>query len=347
MTIRADIHALALRRCQAAFPGWAGCHVDDFDFADPKGFSSFTMQIRARPGVSANPPAVLYRQLTGKENAILDFDGERGVFRALSAAGVAPEVHAYDREHRLEGFYEGRTLTRHDLDDHETLAGVAAELWKLHHVTPPRLPDAGFFELLHARWGPLARAVLDQHRHSFPGHEQPLLDALDPITSEATLAKVRSLLPEGPTTFCHNDTYHGNVMRLADGRIRLLDFEFSCRNHVAFDFSNLFAETVTRHGLPDYPHFRIAEPTFDDASIGTLVAAYLDHGSFASPAHREAEQARLVRETRRLLPLSDYMYAMAALPLAVQPIQKIRFIPYAHERFQRFLASVDGTGAPR
>ena len=40
---------------------------------------------------------------------------------------------------------------------------------------------------------------------------------------------------------------------------------------------------------------------------------------------------------RRAVMLSDYMYAMAALPLALEPIQKIRFIPYAHQRFHKFL----------
>ncbi len=339
MTTRAEINAQALARCQAAFSSWRAHTVDDFDFADPKGFSSFTMQIRARPGVDVDPPAVLYRQLEGKENAILDFEAERAVFRTLSTGGVAPTVHAYDRDHRLEGFYEGRTLTRHDLDDPETLTLIAAQLWAFHHLEPPPLPRATFFELLHDTWSPLARATLDEHRHVFPDHEQPMLDALDAITSLKTRAMVRDFLPTGPPTFCHNDTYHGNIMKLADGRVRLLDFEFSCLNHVAFDFSNLFAETVTRHGLPDYPHFRIVEPTFDDASIGHLVSAYLDHGSFGSPATRAAEHTRLVTETRQMLPLSDYMYAMAALPLAVKPIQKIRFIPYAHQRLQRFQAA--------
>ena len=35
------------------------------------------------------------------------------------------------------------------------------------------------------------------------------------------------------------------------------------------------------------------------------------------------------------------MYAMAAIPLALQPVQRIRFIPYAHQRFHRFLAAWD------
>jgi len=48
-----------------------------------------------------------------------------------------------------------------------------------------------------------------------------------------------------------------------------------------------------------------------------------------------------LRDTNAMLMLSDYKYAMAALPLAVNPIQKIRFIPYAFQRFNKFLASFE------
>jgi hypothetical protein len=140
--------------------------------------------------------------------------------------------------------------------------------------------------------------------------------------------------------FCHNDTYHGNVMLLDDGSIKLLDFEFSCRNHVAFDIANLFAETVMVHGLADPPHFRIAEPTYRDADLLAVIDAYLGHDDDLSPDRRTVERQRMLDETRRAIPLSDYMYAMAALPLALQPIQKIRFLPYARQRFRRFLRSV-------
>jgi hypothetical protein len=128
-------------------------------------------------------------------------------------------------------------------------------------------------------------------------------------------------------------------MQLADGSIKLLDFEFSCRGHVAFDFANLFAETVMRHGFEEPPHFRIGEPEFTDDDIAHLVDCYLDNRTFATPADRRAELDALVAETRRAIPLSDLMYAMAAVPLALEPIQRIRFVPYALARFRRFLAA--------
>jgi thiamine kinase-like enzyme len=306
-------------------PGWRSLTVDQVEFDDPKGFSSFTMGVR--PRVQVEPPAVLYRQLAGKQNAILDFATERSVFLALAEAGIAAACLHYDETCRIEQFYRGRSLTADDVFDLDVQRGVAAELHRFHQLRPDGLPDQTYFELLTERWHELARSVVVDHRTAFPDDEQVLCAELEEIWSDETVAKVLRCLPDGEPVFCHNDTYHGNVFLLADGGVKLLDFEFSCLNHAAFDIANFFAETVMEHGLADPPHFRIAEPRFTDADLLGFIGFYLDHESFADEAERDRRSATLLAETRRMLLLSDFMYAMAALPLALEPIQKIRFIP--------------------
>jgi hypothetical protein len=128
-------------------------------------------------------------------------------------------------------------------------------------------------------------------------------------------------------------------MQLDSGEIRLLDFEFSCLNNRAYDFSNLFAETVMEHQQPESPYFRIARPRYGDRELGMLINFYLDNMEFGNPQQRDRQFQKLLGDTRRMLVLSDYKYALAALPLAVEPIQKIRFIPYAWQRFNKFLAA--------
>ncbi len=324
-----------LARCQDAVPSWRGLTVADFEFDEPKGFSSFTMGVRSTGPL--DPPAVLYRHLAGKENAILDFEKEKETFLLLGEAGIAARCLYYGNDYRIEEFYFGRTLEAADVFDPEVQRKIAAELFRLHQLEPDGLPEPTFFELLHQQWGPMARQVLGRNRAAFPPGEQAMCADLEAIFAPATLAKVLRCLPDGPRVFCHNDTYHGNVFLRDDGGIKLLDFEFSCRNHIAFDFANLFAETVMEHGLDEPPHFRIGEPRFTDDDLASFIGLYLDNAEFADGSGRDAELRRLVAETRRAIMLSDYMYAMAALPLAVEPIQKIRFIPYAHQRFGRFL----------
>jgi len=328
---------VVLQRCQAVLASWAGLTTDHFNFDAPKGFSSFTMGVRAK--MPLEPPAVLYRQLAGKENAILDFKTEKETFLLLARAGIAARCYHYDAGYRIEEFFQGRTLTADDVFDPDLQRKIAAELYRLHQLVPDNLPRATFFELLHRQWGELARHVLGSGRSVFPADEQEMCSDLEAIYSARTVAKVLRCLPDRPPVFCHNDTYHGNVFLLDDGTIRLLDFEFSCLNHIAFDFANLFAETVMEHGLEDPPYFRIGEPRFTDQDLASFIGFYLDNAEFSDRDARAAELRRLVSETRRAAMLSDYMYAMAALPLALEPIQKIRFIPYAHQRFHRFLRS--------
>lgn len=323
------------KQCQTLFPEWQNLTIDDFILDDPKGFSSFTMGIRCQKDVA--PTAVLYRHLEGKENAILDFATEKEVFLTLGANNIAAHCHHYDETCRIEAFYEGRTLVAADLFEPENLRQIANELYRFHHITPPNIPQTLFFELLHEQWGQLARRILEEEIDRFPPNEQQMADELRQIYSAETFAKVLKCLPQGPLTFCHNDTYHGNIMKLDSGAIKLLDFEFSCFNHKAYDFSNLFAETVMRHKQPDYPYFRIAEPEYGDRELGMLINFYLDNAEFATPAARDSEFQKLLQDTKNLLPISHYKYAMAALPLAVAPIQKIRFIPYAYQRFNKFL----------
>lgn len=324
-----DVESNALIRCQEALPGWRHLGVQDFDFAPPQGFSSFTMGIRAR--VHAEPAAILYRHLEGKENAILDFEDERRVYLTLADAGVAASCYAYEQTCRLEVFYTGRSLTAADLTQHEILRLIGRELARFHSLSP-ELPPEPFFDRLHGRWGPMARRVLTEQRHRFAENEQAMCERLMRILEPASLEMVRRCLPDEPLVFCHNDSYHGNMFLLDTGEVRLLDFEFSCLNHRAFDFANLFAETKMRHKLPEYPYFGIAEPTYTRDDVGAVVDGYLE-ASPGAPSDRET----LIDQTFDMILLSDFMYAMAALPLAVEPIQKIQFIPYALQRFERFV----------
>ncbi len=286
-----------------------------------------------------HPAAVLYRHLEGKENAILDFEIEKSVFLTLGENDIAASCHFYDRSCRIEEFYTGRTLLPADLFEPDILRQIADRLYRLHRLRPKGLPQRPFFDMMHEKWGRLAQQVLEGDLSLFPDDEAALCQSLRDLYSSDTLTMVKRCLPDDELTFCHNDTYHGNIMKLDSGEIKLLDFEFSCLNHRVYDFSNLFAETVMQHKQAEYPYFRITEPEFSDRELGMLIDFYLDNASYGSTEQRSEAYDKLLRDTRLTLILSDYKYALAAIPLAVEPIQKIRFVPYAHARFNKFKAA--------
>ena len=325
--------------CQKIFPEWASLSIKDFNFDDPKGFSSFTMGIRAKKNVQ--PDAVLYRHLEGKKNAILDFQQEKEIFLTLGAHKIAAPCLYYDDSCRIEYFYHGSTLNARDLFDPDNLRKIANELYRFHQISPPSIPQKIFFNLLHDKWGDIAKYVIEDQFEVFPANEQKMCKELREIYNPCTFEKVKSILPDSELSFCHNDTYHGNIMKLDSGEIKLLDFEFSCLNYKTYDFANLFAETVMQHQLPEYPYFKIVEPEFGDHEIATLINFYLDNAQFKNQKQRDVEFKKLFFETKIMLILSDYKYAMAAITLAMNPIQKIRFIPYAFQRFNKFLEAYE------
>ncbi|MCP4271699.1 MAG: phosphotransferase [Gammaproteobacteria bacterium] len=327
------------KHCQELFPEWASLSINDFTFDKPKGFSSFTMGIRAKKDV--DPPAILYRRLEGKENAILDFETEKQVFLTLGKNNIAAHCHYYDNQCRFESFHQGRSLYAEELFEADNLKKIANELYRFHHLERPELPNTLFFELMHHKWGNLAKKVLQKKIDVFPDKEQILCEQLREIYSPETLEKVREYLPDGELDFCHNDTYHGNIMKLETGEIKLVDFEFSCLNHKAYDFSNMFAETVMKHQQPAYPYFKIVEPEYGEQALSMVINYYLDNEDFENQTLRGKVFQKLLTDTKKMLVMSDYKYAMAAIPLAVNPVQKIRFIPYAYQRYKKFLKAIE------
>ena len=122
------------KQCQKLFPEWVNSSIADFDFDDPKGFSSFTMGIRSKKAVQ--PTAVLYRRLEGKENAILDYETEKELFLMLGAHNIAAHCHYYDETCRIEAFYQGRTLQAKELFEPENLRKIGNELYRFHQLKP-------------------------------------------------------------------------------------------------------------------------------------------------------------------------------------------------------------------
>lgn len=132
------------------------------------------------------PEAVLYCRLEGKDNAILNFEMEKEVFLTLGSHKIAVHCYYYDKTCRIESFYKCHTLRADELFKPENLRQIA-------------------------------RQVLEQEIDTFPSNERRMCEQLRDIYSPETLAKVKHCLPEGDLTFCHDDTYHGNIMKLDSG----------------------------------------------------------------------------------------------------------------------------------
>ena len=127
------------QKCQGLFSGWAAMSIEDFEFDDPKGFSSFTMGVR-----SLKPELNLLPCFTGtlmvKRTPYWILRPTREVFLTLSQHEIAAHCHHYDETCRIEAFYQGRTLAMEDLWEPENLRQIADQLYRFHQLRPASLP---------------------------------------------------------------------------------------------------------------------------------------------------------------------------------------------------------------
>ena len=184
-------------------------------------------------------------RLPGKETALLGIDREteRAATAAAAAAGIGPEVIAF--EPRLgclvTGFIEGRPVEAQEL--RERVPEVAAALRTIH--AGPPLPT-GF--------DPLERT--ERYHRSAVERDGAIPSGYERVDAAARRIAAALDGPEHDPVPCHNDLLSANF--LDDGeRLRIVDWEYAGMGDRYYDLAN-FAS-----------HHRL-----DDAGEEALMAAY-------------------------------------------------------------------------
>lgn len=207
------VPALRRRTSVTALPGGTGHHT-------------FRVQTQAGDTYAVRIPG-----LHSRDRGV-DWSNELVNLRLAATAGVAPDVVAADPEtgFLVTRFIDGSPMVEADLRDQGTLRELAVLLRRLHNVDG----GAGRVDLT---------ATLDEYLEQVRHRGLSL-----PQGFEDHAPRVRQLLghlaerPE-PRVLCHNDVNGGNVMR-SDGRLWLIDFEYSAAAEPSFELGNLISESM-------------------------------------------------------------------------------------------------------
>jgi thiamine kinase-like enzyme len=186
-------------------------------------------------------------RLSWPGSSMLAIDREFEYLNSKAAAdtGAAPAVIEYlaGQGALVVRFVEGRTLSAEDLHDPDTLTRVAQACHRLHSGEP----FENDFNMFHIQ----QRYLTDVKEHGFklPG----TYDSYEPAVRriEAALA----MRDEGVVP-CNNDLLPANLID-DNGRIWIIDYEYSGNNDACFELGNIWSEA----NLPD----ELLEP---------LIAAY-------------------------------------------------------------------------
>jgi thiamine kinase-like enzyme len=193
-------------------------------------------------------------RLPGKETALLGIDRatERDATRA--AAGIAPDVIAFDPRHEclVTSFIEGRPVEASELRG-PLLAEVAGALRTIH--AGRRLAYA------FSPWQRVAR-----YRATAVRRRMPLPPGFDEVSAAA--ARISAALGPRPSAPCHNDLLTANFMH--DGaRLRILDWEYAGQGDPLFDLANL----ASNNGFDEGDEERLLSAYFDAPPRGDQLAA--------------------------------------------------------------------------
>lgn len=179
------------------------------------------------------PDGVFVVRCTGTGKGLLDIDraAEFANSKAAEQAGVGAPV--YDSRPDLGvlviGYLAGRTLTRTDFDTPGTLTRVADACRTLH--SGPRFVNT--FDMFERQQAYLATVQAGGFR--LPEGYLELGERLDDVR------RALSVLDEG-TVPCNNDLLAENFIDDGDGKIWLIDYEYSGNNDACFELGNIWTE---------------------------------------------------------------------------------------------------------
>jgi thiamine kinase-like enzyme len=238
-------------------------------------------------------------RLPGKDTALLGIDrsAERLASESAAALGIAPALAAALPDCLVTEFVQAHELPQSELRAKPEL--IARALRAFHDRGPaletefrvPALLD-GYAQIVTARGGTL------------PKQYRPTREAL---------ARIEAALPASNPVPCHNDLLSGNLLQGDDGRVLIVDWEYTGMGERYFDLGNLSVNNE-----------------FDADANERLLTAYL--GAAPTPAQRaRLSLMRIVSDAREA--------AWGVVQLVLSELQ-FDFAGYASRHFDRLRDSL-------
>jgi thiamine kinase-like enzyme len=161
----------------------------------------------------------------GKDTAMLGIsrDGERLASQAAARLGIAPALAASTPECLVTEFVKVREFPQAEL-----AAGPerVAEALRAFHDHGPKLPTRFHVPTLLEDYA----AIVVARGGTLPEQYRP---------TQAALGRIEAALPVHDLVPCHNDLLAGNLLHAQDGRVLIVDWEYSGMGERFFDLGNL------------------------------------------------------------------------------------------------------------
>jgi len=171
----------------------------------------------------------------------------------MSDKRFGPKLYGIFPQGRLEQFIPSNSLVSTDLPDENTNASIGRLLAQFHSLEMPFIKEP--------RW---LYDTIDRYMNQIDKGLKFKTDAenqkymkLESYKFRVELEELKSILEkvESPVVFCHNDLQPGNILRISNGKMFVIDYEYGAYNYRGFDLGNYFCEWMMDNNFEFFPYF--------------------------------------------------------------------------------------------
>lgn len=213
------------------------------------------------------------------------------VTSVMSALKMGPHVHGVFDLGRVEHFIPCLPLTQEEMKVPNHGVGLARKIAAFHFLNFPfaKQPEA-YYNQLNAD----LEAIYNQKFETPDEYHEKYINFNIKHEFNELLKFAKSL--KSPVVFCHNDIFFGNILKLKDNDLMLIDYEDSSYNYRGYDigayFSSFMFNSVNNDSYPYFSYYQDAFPNQDDQV--TFVNAYIDE--YKKRVNKESKESEELLE---------------------------------------------------
>lgn len=348
--------------------GWPAVTAEEVVPTYMKALSNMTYKVEcSRPGCQ---PLLAKQFGKGYLRQLLDRNIDNQVCQHLGSKGVGPKVYFFNNEYRIEEFVQSTGFTTVDMNNQKMRNLLAFYIEKLHRNPAPCLaPESwlhrirsGDFKLIE-----LCRASIASKQALFDAEEHRKVDEVLKLVESSELAWLAEKTApfEANLVASHNDLLNGNILKLPDGGLMLIDFEYSTFNLRMFDLANFINESLFDYSIEQPPFFAYYPDRRDsDEKVSEMMEYYLLFASikeeispqqaralvdspatakqqlisaFGSEESVQLEVRKYVEQLHVCYLLSHFCWCLWALVMCKDPNIDFSYVDYAYTRYLNYV----------
>lgn len=281
--------------------GWPDVQPADVKPTYMKALTNMTYKVQC---LTADVKNILAKKFgTGFLDKLLNRPLDNKISEAFSKSGVGPNVLYYTNETRFEEFLLSSEFTFEDMNNQRMRNLLTYYIVNMHHTEIPDLPAGtlvkrflnGDLKLLQ-----LYEDALVEKAALFDAKEKAIVDEVSKIVSKEELQWIEEQLERvhAKQVVSHNDFLNGNILKLSNDSLKLIDFEYCSYNFPMYDLANFINESLVDYTPTMEPYFSFNPDKRDsDEHVSKMVKYYMLFESYLPHKLTEAEALKLVNNT--------------------------------------------------